>query len=742
MRKFKLSSVLAMLLSALLLITSLPMAAFAVTPSIGIGAGTPNYDKFRGNGMTADANGVMVYDDLAAYKKTSRKDMALTVSYETKAGNATNSGTTTSVATYDECSVLYADYAIYYDDTIEGNTVKIRYGLSMMDSVEYIDADGNIVKGDKSPIELSGSYKNNANPNWNAGYGMVYNETTGELEYTTRYYEEKAILFYIINHSVSERIGQEDDVSILQDYIDQGYVIVTLDFKSHANATNPYIEQALISAQSTFKSCAEGTVLGNLGVTTSAQFIYCLPEGCRIERDVWYWDTSIWGAEGTMDAYRNKWNQKISYESTYTLDDGTQPTFPDYYEVGNLETVEEMLAEVGQYVNKTNYSDEANGKPIEYKLSMNIIYPSQPKADYEVPVYVQEGTGYTREDGVGTGYTRGTFISFALNGYACAQYDHGYWPFLYRWGYQFYNSGSDYTQGTNLPRNALTAMRCVRSLADELGYSRDLLGAGGISKATVGLSALSLKNNKNYPHGYVSFTDFLTGEKKTYSRGVFEGDIRDENGAVVKTILQPFMYYDETHTEEISSDSCVTYISSGEGYQRLFGTGSLASYEKVPLLVSGGLRDNYNCYNYWDESVEWFEANLTEPWLPLTQLDQGHAYPVGDDTQFGYNRGNAMIRYFDVFLKPDANRAPEVLWATPFNGASDVACSTKWTVGPFTPYGAANWAPDSYYYPQAIQIRFLDAVDPDSVNSGVTVTVTETGAKVDGTWVASQNDAL
>ena len=217
MRKFRLSSVLAMLLSALLLITSLPMAAFAVTPSIGIGTGTPNYDKFRGNGMTADANGVMVYDDLAAYKKTSRKDMALTVSYETKAGNATNSGTTTSVATYDECSVLYADYAIYYDDTIEGNTVKIRYGLSMMDSVEYIDANGNIVKGDKSPIELSGSYKNNANPDWNAGYGMVYNETTGELEYTTRYYEEKAILFYIINHSVSERIGQEDDVSILQE---------------------------------------------------------------------------------------------------------------------------------------------------------------------------------------------------------------------------------------------------------------------------------------------------------------------------------------------------------------------------------------------------------------------------------------------------------------------------------------------------------------------------------------------
>ena len=66
MRKVKLSSVLAMVLSAFMLITSLPMAAFAVTPTIGTGAGTPDYDsKYRGSGMTADAKGVMIYNDLA-----------------------------------------------------------------------------------------------------------------------------------------------------------------------------------------------------------------------------------------------------------------------------------------------------------------------------------------------------------------------------------------------------------------------------------------------------------------------------------------------------------------------------------------------------------------------------------------------------------------------------------------------------------------------------------------------------
>ena len=744
MRKVKLSSVLAMVLSAFMLITSLPMAAFAVTPTIGTGAGTPNYDDYRGNGMTADAKGVMIYDDLAKYHKKSQSNVALSTDYAV--ATAKTSTTTTNVVTsYDECPYLYVDYAIYFDETIEGNTIKIRYGLSMMDSVEYVDANGNITKSDKSPIELSASYGNDAYPGeeYNAGYGMVYDDE-GNLAYTTRYYREKAIIFYVINHTSYERIGQEDDVSILQDYIDQGYVVVTVDFKSHANATSPYIEQALVQLQAMFDDCENDAALKDLNVYTSYRYIYVLPEGCRIERDVWYWDSSIWGAEGTMDRYRDKWNQKISCESSYTwVDDkgDTHTNEVDYYKVGNLETVEEMIAKVGQYVDKKGYSSDNNGKPIEYKLSMNIIYPSQPKKGYEVPVYVQEGTGYTREDGVGTEYKRGTFNAFALNGYACAQYDHDYWPFLYRWGYQFHKSGSDYTLGTNLPKNAQAAMRCIRSLASELGYSQTYLGAAGISKATVGLSALSLKNNENYPHGRVAFTDFLTGENKwnKYVSNQYEGDIRDESGAVVKTILQPFSYYDEEHTEKISSDSCVTYISSGDGYKRLFGTESLASYEKVPLLVSGGLRDNYNCYNYWDESVVWFEEHLTENWLPLTQLDQGHSYPVGNDTEFGYNRGVTMLKYFDIYLRPDEDRVPEVLWATPFNGASEVACSTKWAIGPYTPYG---WEMDSYYYPQAIQIRFLDAVDPASVNSGVTVTVTETGAKVKGTWVASQNDAL
>ena len=63
----------------------------------------------------------------------------------------------------------------------------------------------------------------------------------------------------------------------------------------------------------------DSSVLADLQDTmpTSELFIYVLPEGCRIERDVWYWDSSIWGADGTMEKYRDKWNKKIAGSDNY-----------------------------------------------------------------------------------------------------------------------------------------------------------------------------------------------------------------------------------------------------------------------------------------------------------------------------------------------------------------------------------------------------------------------------------------
>lgn len=679
-----------------------PFPISAVSNAVKSTKNQPNYTEYRGRGMSPnEKTGVMVYEDLLRYYKKSQSNVALSTDYKTRGANRTTGKNQDSLARYEECPNLYVDWAIYYDETIEGNTVTVKYGLSMFDNVQYVDKNGTVTEG-KSPIELTASYGDSS---YNAGYEVVRN-TSGKIRYTTRYYEEKGIIFYIINHSVSERIGEEDDVSILFDYIDQGYVVVTLDFMGDENAVTPYMEQALVSARSLFDSKNADAALKDLKVNTSPNYIYFLPEGCRLERDVWYWDTSVWGVNGTMEKYRDTWDNKIAGTSY------------DPLKIGKVSTVENLISKVTQKDGET---------PIEYKLCMNIVYPSQPAEGYEVPVYIQEGTNYTRELNIETAYTRGAYTGFALNGYACIQYDHPYWPFLYRSEYSFDGSGGNYGMSQSSENNARAAVRCARYYADALGYSEDLIGAAGISKATPGLSVLCIKNNKQIPQSAIA----------GYDTSSYEGDIK-ENGRVVKSIIQPFMYYDEACSEEVSSDCTVAYISSGGGIERLFGTGSYASYEKIPLLISGGTRDEYNCYNYWDKMVAWMTENNPVPFLPIVQLDQGHTFPVGYDKQFGYERFSAMVKFFDVYLKPDAYRAPEVVWITPTDGTTGLPVSGEWSVGPWTPYG---WSNDSYYYDQSIQIKFYDTVDPQSVNRGVIVR-TKGGTEVSGEWVGSQSNTL
>lgn len=701
MKKSGFSIFLTIFLSLLMLLGIVPHAAFAAGGSTKAAKTQPNYDDFRGRGMSADkSTGVMVYDDLKAYYKKSQSNVALSTAYKTVDVNTSTGKNLASSKAYTECPNLYADWAIYYDDDIEGNTVVVRYGLSMIEGVQYTDREGNVTVG-QSPIELTASYGDAA---YNAGFEMV-RDSAGRLRYTTRYYEEKGIIFYIINHSASERIGGEDDVQILLDYLDQGYVIVTLDYKCDPLATSPYIEQSLVAARALFNNSAN-TAFRGLSVKTSTDYIYFLPEGCRLERDVWYWDTSIWGVNGTMEKYLDTWNNKIA------------GTSHDPLKIGKVNSVEELIAAVTQKDGKT---------PIEYKLCMNIVYPSQPIGGYEAPVYIQEGTNYTREQNIETKYTRGAYTGFALNGYACVQYDHPYWPFLYRSEYAFDGSGGNYGMSQSSENNARAAVRCARYYAEALGYSDEYVGAAGISKATPGLSVLCIKNNKQLPQLAIS----------GYDPSYFEGDIF-ENKKRVKSIVQPFMYYGEDTAEEISSDCVVAYISSGGGIERLFGSGSYASYEKIPLVISGGTRDEYSCYNYWDTMVKWFTENTDTPFLPIVQLDQGHTFPVGYDEQFGYERFTAMVDFFDVYLKPDEKRAPEILWITPQNGAYDVPLSGAWTVGPYTPYG---WDQNTYYYGQSIQIRFLHAVDPRSVEQGV-ILRTAGGGAVEGHWEASQGDTL
>ena len=157
MKRSVFSIVLSMLLSVLMLIGIVPISAFAAKSTERAANSSPNYSEYRGQGMSANSKtGVMVYDDLQAYYKKSQSNVALSTDYRTSTVNRNTGKNLAHEARYTECPNLYVDWALYYDEDIVGNTVVIKYGLSMLDSVQYVDKDGVIAEG-KSPIELTAS---------------------------------------------------------------------------------------------------------------------------------------------------------------------------------------------------------------------------------------------------------------------------------------------------------------------------------------------------------------------------------------------------------------------------------------------------------------------------------------------------------------------------------------------------------------------------------------------------------
>ena len=690
--KRKICSYISFFLHVILMVGCLPLGILAF----------PGSDEYRGSYMSEDDNGVMIYDGLEQYLAKSMKDVVLSTDYTTQGAAESTVHAPTTDTRYPDLTV---DIAVYYDKSIDGTTVPVRYGLSEIDSVTYIDsATGETVKGE-SPRALTGS--NGGDPTRDGGYGK------NEKGETTVHYGDKTALFYIINHSCSARIGTEDDISILTDYIKQGYLVIVLDYQNHPDAISPYIEQSLVAARNMFAGVKQADLPDRTGkpITPSIYYAYFLPEGCRLERDVWYYDPSIWSTNGVMEQYMKTWN-KYAANSSYDVN-GT----------GELSSVEDMITRLKQRDGVT---------PIDYKYTLYIVYPSQPKDGYETPVYVQEGTTTFKELGVQGTYTRCTFMGFALNGYAAVQYDHSFHPFLNRNQYSASTTQGDYGISQDLYDNARAAVRCTRYLAEKLGYSKENLGAAGISKATIGAAVLAVKNNKDYRAA-------VSGYDKNVSIGdIFEDGVQSTQKAPenrLKSIVQPFMTYDDG--TEVSSDTACCYVASGGGTTLLY-LGSLKDYQKVPLANAEGLRDEYGCFDRLTGITAAFEESNDQPYLLFPMLDQNHTYPVGYDDQYDFDRHMALLKFFDIYLKPNAARPPEVLWITPTDISTNIPVSGKWTVGPFTPYGKEM---NSYYHEQQIQVRFYEAVNPDSVNTGMVVRDVM-GNRVEGTWIPSQNDAM
>jgi hypothetical protein len=415
---------------------------------------------------------------------------------------------------------------------------------------------------------------------------------------------EGKVILYVTNHA-NERIGQEPDKDIIEDFLEEGYHVAVADYMGNPLAVSPEMDAGVFAIRLKIEN---NEFFANLNISTELYGAYIVPGGYRLLRDGIYWEIDKHGSYGTKEYVMSLWNQYIV------------PNFN-----------KEPVADPDQMT-------KPDGSPIDWKLRMDIFYPSQPKKD--TPVMMIQASNSPRNR-VESRDGRYHYIGFLLQGYTYALYDHNYQPLARTDHYGYWDK---YTlDDHNGIKSNTAAVRFVRKTAEELGFSADRIGVWGHSKASYGPALLANPNHAQKSE-WSKFSGYTSGTPEP----------------------QPW--------QEYSSVIQASYQSMGNGTRR---HEKLVTDDNVPTLIACGDKDEYNAWDYWPELKADYE-NRDLPHLALGMLGLGHTYPFGYDNELKIDRYKICFDFFNGYLKPDA--APPLLYVTPSNGTSKVALDKSITV--------------------------------------------------------------
>ncbi len=353
---------------------------------------------------------------------------------------------------------------------------------------------------------------------------------------------KRDIIVYAIGYS-GERIGMEDDVSILRDYVLDGYAVIVVDFLNNPKAKSPDIEHAMAKLRAYLPS---SELITSAGLTLDINFTYILPAGYRLERDVWYWNSYYYSSLGTRQNVIKAWNQCLvlggsnnrniyTYTEDFTLDFmGTQSN-------GSLVPVT-VSHQKGERLKNITYIEECVGKdgtPLRYDVYLDIIYPSQPK--YKTPVYSMFATGAQRHYNTCTDQLC-TFVGMTFSGCTAALIEHVFVPMSNGDKNEHGYIDMYCTNTWNATKSAQAAMRCLRYYADKYGYDGSLISAAGISKGSPAAASLSVANGALLSTEHARYGLDVSTSEATGLDFCFEGDMTIDGTRV--NIDQPFLYYD------------------------------------------------------------------------------------------------------------------------------------------------------------------------------------------------------
>ena len=412
------------------------------------------------------------------------------------------------------------------------------------------------------------------------------------------------VIVYVKN-SAWERIGQESDLSILRDYIQKKFIVITVDFGNDKLAVSPRFDKDLHEIFKAVYGYKTEPLLKGLNIVPKEYRCFFLPEGYRVATDLVYWEIDKHAAFGTMEYIMNSYNEDIV------------PKLP------GLEPVTSPKDMVDRY-----------GNPFDFKVKMDIVYPSQAKK--KVPAIVFSAWISTRNpNGEPIGYLP-HFAGFTMRGYAYIVMGHCFNPCVVH----YFHYGKFTLDQWNGFACYTAALRYINKNAGMYGINTDHIGMAGHSKGEYAITRLSDPHHEGGKE-LSRFKDFPEGSPEPQPWPGYPSNISAGYQSMGMGLFEP---------EYITADYVPTIVACGENER------DEISKEAHPAFV---------------KRLEELDVN----YINLFMQGLGHAVPYGYDETMGVDRYQLMADFFDRYLRIEDKLPPVVLVVSPRDNKADVSPS-------------------------------------------------------------------
>jgi hypothetical protein len=476
----------------------------------------------------------------------------------------------------------------------------------------------------------------------------------------------KDVVVYVKNRAW-ERIGQESDFSILSDFINKKFIVITLDFGNDPKAGSPYFDNDINDVYSAVFGYETKSLLKDIHLIPKEYRCFVIPAGYRVATDLVYWEIDKHGVFGTLGYIMNTYNAEIVPKVP-----GMKPASIPV----------EMV--------------DRKGKPFDYTIKMDILYPSQSKK--KLPTFFYSETAQSRNahceptsDGSHLNYYQMRGYVYVVMGHCFNPCTVHYWHFddftLDHW-----NGLACYT----------AAIRYLYANSDKYNINTNYIGGMGISKGQYAITRLS---DPNHDGGMES------KKFESFPEGTPEPEPLPGQIIFVQTDGLPEGAPEPQPWPGYPSKIVCGWQGMGMG---LFES-EYITQDYVPTILACGENDRdvitKEGYPRFLNRLEELDCN----YINLFMQGLGHSLSYGYDERLGVDRYQLVIDFFDRYLKVEEKLPPVVLVISPRDNKEDVSPSAE------------------------ISINFAPVIDAQSIihEKGILITHTKNNQEVDGSWKAS-----